>query len=498
MQTRILRALAALFLFAATPALSQEMPKREFRGAWLHIVGNQTIKTKTTEQLKAWISGTLDSLQLAGCNAIIYQVRPEADAFYNSKVEPWTRYLTGVQGKAPKPYWDPLKFAIEESHKRGMELHAWLNPYRVTLNESEDLCPSHLYHKRPDLFLKYGKQLYFDPAEPEAIDVAVKVVTDIVTRYDVDAIHMDDYFYPYPVAGQDFPDDKSFAKYGIPQGFTTETRADWRRENVTRLIRELSLTIKSIKPWVRFGISPFGIHRNDFQDITGSKTNGLSNYEQLYADVPLWLRAGYVDYNVPQLYWKIGHPHADFETLIHWWNDSNFGGQLYIGEQIHSFRYPDVNDSTKTQTEAKFKLVRELPNVHGNVWWPGWNIPKSVGTEYNMQDTLQYHYQKYLALIPAYTNIDSTAPEGVKWVRVRDGVIRWAVKHTNDVMQEPGFFIVYRFPAGTEINLNDSKYIQAITKDKSFKPAVADGSRYVITVTDHCWNESAASEAVVL
>ncbi len=186
--------LCLIALTVAVPAFSQELPKREFRGAWLHIVGNQQIKTLSREQIQQWFVATLDSLQDMGCNAVIFQVRPQADAFYASEIEPWTRFLTGEQGVAPDTFWDPLQFMIEQCHVRGMELHAWLNPYRVTSNEQEQLHPDHLYFKKPEIFKRYGKQLYFDPGEPEAIAHTVRVIADIVTRYDVDDVHFDDYF----------------------------------------------------------------------------------------------------------------------------------------------------------------------------------------------------------------------------------------------------------------------------------------------------------------
>ena len=267
-----------VLLLSFTLSFAQQSPKREFRGAWIHTVGNQQFKNMSTDSVKQLFIKTLDNFAKAGINAVIFQVRPQADAFYKSELEPWSRFLSGIQGVAPAQEWDPLQFMIEESHKRGMELHAWCNPYRVTSNDTEQLHPDHLYFKKPEIFKKYGKQLYFDPGEPEAIEHTVKVIADIVTRYDLDAIHFDDYFYPYPIAFEEFHDDASFVKYAQKQGFEYWQKADWRRNNVATLIKELNDTIKAIKPWVRFGISPFGIHRNlkDTPDGSGSKTNGLS------------------------------------------------------------------------------------------------------------------------------------------------------------------------------------------------------------------------------
>ena len=489
------RFLILISLLLAVPAWAQELPKHEFRGAWLHIVGNQQIKTMSREQIQDWFTATLDDLQADGCNAVIFQVRPQADAFYASDIEPWTRFLTGVQGVAPDPFWDPLQFMIEQCHTRGMELHAWLNPYRVTSNDQEQLSPEHLYFKKPEIFKRYGKQLYFDPGEPESINHTVRVIADIVSRYDVDAIHFDDYFYPYPVKFEEFHDDDSFVKYAAGQGFEYWQKGDWRRHNVETLIHAVNDTIKAIKPWVRFGISPFGIHRNqkDTPDGSGSKTSGLSNYEELFADVPAWAEKGYIDYIVPQLYWRIGFPAADYEVLINWWNDQDYKGQLYIGQSISSFDAPDLQNPDIKQTARKMQLVRELPNVDGNVWWPGWSLVKNP-----LQDTLRTIYQRYPALIPAYTDLDAVAPEPVASVKVSGKGLSWKPVETDDVLQQPHFYVVYRFDADETVDLSQSSHIVKITRDTHYHPAEKRNGRhrYVVTVVDKCWNESEPSKTI--
>ena len=505
-------------LFAGSTIFAQQLPKREFRGAWLHIVGNQEIKNMTTAEIQQWFINSLDTLQRVGCNAIIFQVRPQADAFYQSDLEPWTRFLTGEQGVAPTPYWDPLAFMIEECHKRGMELHAWLNPYRVTSNDKEELCKDHLYFKKPEIFKRYGKQLYFDPGEPESIEHTVKVIADIVTRYDVDAIHFDDYFYPYPEQYEEFHDDASFSKYAKAQGFEYWQKNNWRRHNTEELMHQINDTIKAIKPWIRFGISPFGIHRNkkDTPDGSGSETNGLSNYEQLFADVPLWAEKGYIDYIVPQLNWNIGFKVADYEVLINWWNDSrNYKGHLYIGQSISSFDAPDLDNPAKTQIERKMQLVRDLPKVDGNVWWPGWymtdspkyakqpnkprKIPQTGDKPFSMKDSLIQIYQKDLALIPPYTHIDAIAPDAVKTFKANGKGLTWSVTPTDDVLQQPHFYVIYRFPAGENVVIDNSHNIVKITRDTTFKPeGKRDGKyKYVVTVVDKCWNESTPSKALI-
>lgn len=459
-------------------------PKREFRGAWLHIVGNTQIRTMSEAQVKEMFIQTLDSLEQAGCNAVIFQVRPQADAFYPSHLEPWSRFLTGVQGQAPDPLWDPLQFMIEESHKRGMELHAWCNPYRVTSNDQEELAPDHLFFSNPDIFKRYGTQLYFDPGEPASREHTISVIADIVRRYDVDAIHFDDYFYPYPVKYEEFHDDASFVKYAKEQGFEYWQKGDWRRNNVAILMKELNDTIKSIKPWVRFGISPFGIHRNlsETPDSSGSATNGLSNYEALFADVPDWGVKGYIDYIVPQLYWRIDFAPACYEILINWWNDGNFTDHLYIGQNIA------VLD---TQLERKMELVRELPNVAGNVWWPGWSIKRNT---HNIHDSLSTVYQSRPALIPAYTRLDDRAPQGVKSLKKKSTSVRWTIEPTDDPMQQPVFYAVYLFPKGVMVDTSKGEYLVKITNQMSYDFG-EDFKKYrgytvAVTAIDRCWNES--------
>lgn len=493
MNHRLTAILVAVLVCAS--AWAQEGPKREFRGAWLHIVGNQTIKTMTTEEIQDWFNDTLDKLEDAGCNAIVFQVRPQADAFYESDLEPWTRFLTGEQGKAPEPYWDPLQWMADQCHSRGMEIHAWLNPYRVTSNASEELCESHLYWKKPEIFKHYGTQWFFDPAEPAAREHTVNVIRDIVTRYDVDAIHFDDYFYPYPVEGEEFPDEDSFARYAPEQGFTPDRKADWRRHNVAMLIHEVNEAIKEVKPWVRFGISPFGIHRNlkDTPDGSGSATNGFSNYEQLFADTPQWAIDGDIDYVAPQLYWKIGHKLADYEVLVNWWNDQHLPGQLYVGQSISTFNEPDLQNPATTQLRRKMELVRDLPELDGNIWWPGWSLATNVNS---LADSLSTSYQRNKALIPAYTDIDDVAPSPV--VKFRAHRLRkflsWQAVPTDDVMQQPHFYVIYRFEQGQPVDISNPSAVYKITRDTRISPP-RDKCTYVVTVVDKCWNESTPSKA---
>ena len=318
-----------LLLVLVLTTTAQAQLKREFRGAWIQCVNGQ-FQGMSTQQMQQTLSYQLDELQKDGVNAIIFQVRPECDALYASELEPWSRFLTGVQGKAPSPYWDPLQWMVEQCHRRGMELHAWINPYRAKTKGTTALAANHVGILHPERCFRYDDLLILNPGEPENRFYICEVVADIVKRYDVDGLHIDDYFYPYPVAGQTIPDDAQYQQYsnGI------KNKGDWRRYNVSLFVKQLYETVHKVKPWVKVGISPFGIYRNKKNDPMGSNTNGLQNYDDLYAEVLLWINNGWLDYCVPQLYWEIGHKSADYDTLIRWWNQYAGGRPLYIGEDI--------------------------------------------------------------------------------------------------------------------------------------------------------------------
>lgn len=433
---------SAVLATMSLPVIAQQQPKLEFRGAWMHTIFQSQYSKQTTDENKKYLCDQLDKLKKAGCNAVIFQVRPQADALYPSKLEPWSRHLTGKAGVAPIPMWDPLQFMITEAHARGMELHAWLNPYRVTTTKGETLPPNHIYYQHPERFLKYDGKLYFDPALKENRDFIVEVVDDIISRYDVDAIHMDDYFYPYPKKGEEFPDDKSYAATGNGMD-----RGDWRRHNVDMLIEAIHNDIKAKKPWVRFGISPFGIWRNKKSDPDGSDTNGLQNYDDLYADVLLWTQKGWVDYMLPQLYWQLEHKVASTEVLAYWWNNHANGRHMYFGQDVTAtMDKHDIGGSTDpNQLAHKIRLSRELQNVHGNCWWPAYSVTKNYK---GIADSLANKEQSKIALIPPYTWIDDICPDKVQKfkAKAKDGIVTltWTPRETDDPLQVARFYVVYR------------------------------------------------------
>lgn len=465
-------------------------PKREFRAAWIQAVNGQ-FRGVPTEKLQQTLITQLNSLKEAGINAIIFQVRPEADALYASKLEPWSRFLTGVQGKAPNPYWDPMQFMIEECHKRGMEFHAWINPYRVKTSLKNELAPNHVYNIHPEWFLTYGDQLFFDPALPESRRHISLVVGDIVSRYDVDAIHMDDYFYPYPTKGKDFPDDASFARYG--GGFSN--KGDWRRSNVNLLIKKVYETVRSAKPWVKFGVSPFGIYRNESSDPLGSKTKGLQNYDDLYADVLLWAREGWIDYNIPQVYWQIGHPVADYETLVKWWAKNTENRPLFIGQSVmNTVQNADPTNPSINQLPRKMALQRAYQTIGGSCQWPASAVVENAG---NYRDALIAEYHKYPALPPVFDFMDHEAPNAVRKVKpvwTADGYfLFWTDPKYKEEMNRAVQYVVYSFDAKEKVDIDDPSHIVAVTRDNFYKLPYETGKtkyRYVVTALDRLHNES--------
>lgn len=491
--------LSLLLLCGGTGALAQTGPKREFRGAWIQCVNNQ-FKGMTPDAMRANLLHQLGELQKAGINAVIFQVRAEADALYHSKYEPWSRYLTGTQGLAPAPDWDPLQFMIEECHKRNMELHAWINPYRAKTKGTDILAPNHPCRLHPELFVEYDGQLYFDPGFPESRKHIIKIVRDIVSRYDVDAIHMDDYFYPYPVPGLKFRDIASFSAYGV--GFSS--LADWRRNNVNMLVKELHQAIHETKPWVKFGISPFGIYRNRREGVNGSKTRGLQNYDDLYADVLEWVNNGWIDYNIPQIYWEIGHPAADYDELARWWAENAAARPLYIGQDVmRTVKNRDPHNPGQHQMMAKYNLQRSLPAVQGSCQWYSAAVVQNPG---NYRTLLEKYYHKYPALQPLYPFIDKKAPGRVK--KLRDVwteygyILFWTAPKSRNVMNEAVKYVVYRFADKEKVSLDDPSHIVCITTDTFYKLPYDDGKtkyRYVVTALDRLNNESRArSEKVEL
>lgn len=375
--------------FFSTPAFAQNKP--ELRGVWIATVDNIDWPAKgnyNTDSQKIEFTRLLDMHQHNGINAVFVQVRPAADAFYPSQYEPWSEWLTGRQGLPPSPYYDPLAFMVEEAHKRGMEFHAWINPYRAVFNiGSTLLSPTHITRLHPEWFLAYGDKRYFDPGNKEAQLYVVNVVKDIVSRYNIDGIHMDDYFYPYRIAGKEFPDYASYNKYGNGMD-----KSDWRRSNTDSIILLLSHAIKAQKKDCLFGISPFGVWRNiDKDSVNGSRTTGAqSNYDDLYADILLWLKMGWIDYVAPQLYWEFTHRTAPYGLLLEWWSQHTYGKSCYIGLGAYK---ANSNSAWKDKTllPRQIEALRNTPNINGMIFFSSKSLEKNLN---GWGDSLRLNYFK--------------------------------------------------------------------------------------------------------
>ncbi|MEM6316901.1 MAG: family 10 glycosylhydrolase [Bacteroidota bacterium] len=503
-----MKKLFLLFFSLMTLSLlaQNDAPKREFRGVWVATVVNIDYpprNAKNTSVQKYEYVNMLDDFKKMGINAVIFQVRPAADAFYKSSYEPWSAYLTGTQGLAPEPKnYDPLEFMIEEAHKRGMEFHAWLNPYRATFDlDTASLAYKHPLNTHRDWFIQYGKRYYFKPHKQEVRDHISAVIEEIVQNYDVDAIHFDDYFYPYKIQGLPFPDSLDFE---MTKGAIGNIE-DWRRQNVDLLIKQVSEKIKEVKPYVQFGISPFGVWRNRAVDpILGSNTRaGQTCYDDLYADVLKWLRNEWIDYVIPQLYWHIGFSLADHQTLVDWWAQNAFGRNLYIGHAAYKVGNPKTLDwLNPSEIPEQIRLNRSTFNTQGSAYFSAKSIRSNP---LGMGDSLTQFYQRPV-LLPEmkFLKIPVNKAPNLKKVRMTDyglkinwhgkkkkgGLFRFLrkTKEYSD-RNKPYYYVVYKFEGDRLGDIQDPKHIFKITEldakqnNAIYDPDVEEGKTYTYYVT---------------
>lgn len=379
---------AGILLIAACIHAQNQSPVQELRAVWVATVSNidfPSSPTANSNVQRAEFIKLLDMHRRNGMNAVVVQIRPASDAFYPSALEPWSQWLTGRQGQPPFPYYDPLEFMIDETHKRKMEFHAWMNPYRAVFNiNSSSISATHITKIHPEWFLTYGDKKYFDPGNKDVQKHVTAVVKDVTSRYAVDAIHFDDYFYPYRLPGKEFPDEATYRVYG--NGMTKD---DWRRSNTDSIIVMLSRVIKEENKNCQFGISPFGVWRNADKDPNGSNTKaGQTNYDDLYADILLWLKNGWIDYVAPQLYWEIGHNLADYTTLIEWWSKNTYGKNCYIGLGIYRAG-SNAAWKDKTQIPRQIEKLRNTPNINGMIFFSSKTFEKNPN---GWNDSLRLNY----------------------------------------------------------------------------------------------------------
>ncbi len=487
---------------AAPARCGADADKREMRGAWLTTVRNIDWPSEpglSADEQKAELDEWLDESVDMGLNAVFLHARPTADAVYDSDLEPWARYLTGEQGGDPG--YDPLEYAVQEAHERGLELHAWFNPYRVGLQDPdvENLVDSHPVKQNPDWLVDFGSEAYVDPGNPEVREWVTSVIMDVVERYDIDGMHFDDFFYPYPQDGATFDDDASWEEHGGD----FDDRGDWRRDNVDQLMRDVHGGIQATKPWVSFGVSPFGIWRNDSTDPSGSASSGLQSYDAQYADTRTWIQEGTVDYVAPQLYWERGFSTADYETMTDWWADEveGTGVDLYVGQGAYRLGESGWTGDDALSTQLDYS--GGFDQVAGDIYFSIKSMrdnPDAVG------HLLETHYTRP-ALPPVIEAPDGEgplvgAPAEVSAQTGDDGVeVEW------QAIEDARFYAVYRLPGEAAEALetgDDEAYCAALAPENlvgmtggsalTDTDPLEDGAGYVVTALDDYRAEGPVSE----
>ena len=467
-------------------AKNKEYPKREMRAVWIATVENidwPSSSHLTTAEQQAEMITLLDSVKAYNLNTVVFQIRPDADALYYSTIEPWSEWLTGKQGVAPDPWYDPLQFTIEECRKRGLDIHVWLNPYRAIQNtEKTKAAPNHVVNTHPEWMVTYGNKKYFDPGIPAVRNHVANVVSDLVRRYDINAIHFDDYFYPYKISGADFPDDKSFKKFA--GNFGPQQKEDWRRNNVDLIIKQLHDSIKSIRPTVEFGISPFGVWRNKKNDPNGSDTRaGVSNYDDLYADILKWQQEKWIDYVTPQLYWYIGKEVADYKILVKWWADHSYGCNIYTGQALYLLDPASKDPAWRSSDEInrQLSLNRTITEIKGSMYFSAKFLKSNP---LGIREKLLNEHYKFPSLTPVNPRIDPVIPaEPGNATLQREGkniVLSWQRQENNSL------YVVYRYKILQRKNTDHPNKIIAIT---SYQKLLLNGAkgyrpsrfRYVVT-----------------
>ncbi|MGI4751014.1 MAG: glycoside hydrolase family 10 protein [Janthinobacterium lividum] len=503
-----MRALLLLFLMSVIGLANAQVlpqPKREFRGVWIATVTNidwpSSGKTNSQQQQQELIQ-ILNAHHQTGINAVMFQVRPAADALYAKSREPWSQWLTGKQGKAPNPAYDPLELAITEAHQRGMELHAWFNPYRATFSANQKgLSDDHITKQKPEWFFTYAGRKLFNPGLPEVRDYIIKVILDVVDNYDIDGVHLDDYFYPYHIDGQHIDDAQTFVDH--PDGFTDIK--DWRRHNVDTLIHALSDSIHHHKNYIKFGISPMGIWANKGQNAEGSETGGGSSYYEQFADSRRWVKEGWLDYINPQIYWAFNNRAAAFEKLIDWWSNNTFGRHLYIG--MATYRINErMSASWKdaSQMPRQIRYERENPRVQGSVYFSSKSLQNNP---LGFTDSLKKDFYRYPALPPAMLWRDAVVPNIPRELTAstmgKNVNLQWQLPLPASDGNTASGYVVYRFDQGEPINLADPKHILNInyTQERSFADQTAEAGKtyqYVVTAVDRLKNESYPSNTATV
>ena len=513
---RIVRWLGAVLVGAsvAVSAGAQSLsvpPKREMRAAWVASVYNidwPSSRTRTPAQQRQEFTAILDRHRQNGLNAVVVQIRSSADAFYPSTIEPWSEWLTGTQGVAPNPPYDPLAFMVRETHRREMEFHAWLNPYRAINTATASVAPTHVTVLHPNWVVAYGNIRVLDPGLPAVRQYLIRVVMDVVRRYDVDAIHFDDYFYPSPQAGLTFDDNASFA--ADPRGFTV--RADWRRNNVDIFVKQVADSIRAVKPRVKFGISPPGVWRNG-TSVGGTATTAFQSYTDIFADSRKWLRRGWVDYLAPQVYFAIGQTAANYALIVPWWSQQvnpDTVRHIYVGQATYrvSATSTEPGFRSPSQLPSQIRLLRPQPNVAGSMYY---NTTTTLANPMGFVDSLRTNFYRYPALVPPMPWKDAVPPLAPRQVTqtndaaLPESRLSWQAPLPAADGETARWYAVYRFPGRatpiTPADLANPANLVGVTDTTAYRIAgPPDPARYAYAVTalDRLHNESSPANVATL
>jgi len=492
-----------LLLFLSATLFAQ--PKREFRGIWIANVGNvdwPSQKGLSAEEQQQELVDLLDLIKRQGLNAVFFQIRNACDAVYESNLEPWSEWLTGQQGRSPG--YDPLAFAIQECRKRNLEIHAWMNPYRaVTDIRSASLASNHVARMRPDVLLSYGPLRLLDPGRPEVRSFVTRVVMDVVRRYDIDGIHFDDYFYPYPQKGVALNDNATFANHN--RGITN--RADWRRDNVNLLIEAVSDSIHRVKPWVKFGVSPFGIWKNRGSSPEGSDSRGFEAFSGNFADSRKWVDEGWVDYIAPQVYWSMGNGKANYSTIVPWWSENVSEQHLYIGHGVYKVN-SDANWRKPLEVPNQIQYNRTFPNVQGSILFSAKTLRNNPN---HVSDALLENVYQTTALIPTmpWKNVTPPPVPAQLDAQLNDNntiTLKWSYPSSlTSERDKARYFVLYRSVNQSPIDLRTGQCIRATVvktegkisftfTDQEVKPGTK--YNYTISAVNRLHNESQPTEVV--
>ncbi|MFN8353875.1 MAG: family 10 glycosylhydrolase [Spirosomataceae bacterium] len=504
--TKILVCLLALFSCLSCRSQNQGFspsPKREFRAVWIATVDNIDWPQRGSydaETQKQEFINILNSHQQSGINALFVQVRPASDAFFAKSTEPWSEWLTGQQGKAPEPFYDPLEFMINEAHQRGFEFHAWLNLNRAVHKSARTVAADNISKTHPEWILTYDGQKLLNFGLPEVRQYITNVVVNVVKNYDVDGIHFDDYFYPYTAVGQVLRDTDTFRNF--PNGFTDIE--SWRRNNTDLLIKQIADAIKATKPYVKFGISPFGVWRNKKVDPSGSETSaGQTSYDNLYADTRKWVQEGWIDYIAPQVYFSQSFRLVPYKSLVSWWTQYSFNRHLYIGQGAYRVSGNDRDSGWHQPTElpSQVRYNRQYAQIQGSIFFSSKSITNNPR---GIRDSLRTNLYRYPALIPTMPWKDNTpplSPQSLAYEVNNNGTVSlyWQAPEKAADGDTAYYYVVYRFEKGEVVDLSKPDHIAGFAREPMFVDRIALADKkylYLVTAVDRLHNESMASKEV--